>query len=123
MLRDFKFMRRNSGKNPNAEEIENVPINPRDSLGPQIIKDSQRPPLYAIQEPIQNSKGGIDQKLSGVKVNKTDRTPVKPKSKKSDSTMLHSTPEKQGLVSKNHFGWAQKSDCYSSSSAVESREE
>ncbi|CAI9764401.1 unnamed protein product [Fraxinus pennsylvanica] len=123
MLRDFKSLRRNSGKNPNAEEIENVPINPRDSLGPQIIKDSPRPPLYAIQEPIQNSKGGIDQKLSVVKVNKTDRTPNKPKSKKSDSTMLHSTPDKQGPVSKNHFGWAQKSDYYSSSSAVELREE
>ncbi|CAA3022560.1 kinesin KIN-12D [Olea europaea subsp. europaea] len=123
MLRDFKFMRRNSSKNPSAEEIENVPINPGDSFGPQIIKDSQRPPLYAIQEPIHNSKCGIDQKLSGVKANKTDRTPVKPKSKKSDSTMLHSTPEKQGLVSKNHFVLAQKSDCYSSSSAVESREE
>ncbi|XP_022897116.1 kinesin-like protein KIN-12F isoform X3 [Olea europaea var. sylvestris] len=122
MLRDFKFLRRNSGKNPNKEEIENVPVNPRDSLGPQIIRDSPRPPLYAIQEPIQISKGSIDQKLNGVKVNKTDRTPMKPKAKKSDSMPL-STPEKQGLVSKNHFGWAQKSDYYSSSSVVESREE
>ncbi|CAI9769118.1 unnamed protein product [Fraxinus pennsylvanica] len=123
MLRDFKFLRRNSGKNPNKEEIENVPVNPRDSLGPQIIKDSPRPPLYAIQEPIQISKGGIDQKLSGVKFNKIDRTPIKPKAKKSDSTMPFSTPEKQGPVSKNNFGWVQKSDYYSSSSAVESREE
>ncbi|KAL2457752.1 Phragmoplast orienting kinesin 2 [Forsythia ovata] len=122
MLRDFKFLRRNPGKNPNTEEMENVPVNPRDSLGPQIIKDSQRPPLYAIQEPIQISKGGIDKKLSGVKVNKIDRTPNKPKTRNSDSTMPLSTPEKQGPVSKNYFGWAQKSD-YSSSSAVESREE
>jgi kinesin family protein 15 len=53
MLRDFKFLRRNSGK---SEEIENVPVNPRDSLGIQTGTDSLRAPLNAIQEPIENPK-------------------------------------------------------------------
>ncbi|KAL3538910.1 hypothetical protein ACH5RR_002276 [Cinchona calisaya] len=98
MLRDFKFLRRNSGKDPKLDEIENVPVNPRDSLGPQIGSDSSsRPPLNMIQEPAQI------QEVS-VRANKIDRTPTKPKG----TTSMHlRTPEKQ---MKNRFGWAQKSE-------------
>ncbi|KAL0334807.1 UNVERIFIED_CONTAM: Kinesin-like protein KIN-12D [Sesamum radiatum] len=61
MLRDFKFLRRNSGKNTNTEEVENVPVNPRDSLNPQMSTDPSRPPLNAIQEPSRIPKSVSDQ--------------------------------------------------------------
>ncbi|KAI3446035.1 hypothetical protein Pfo_002700 [Paulownia fortunei] len=123
MLRDFKFLRRNSGKNTNAEEVENVPLNPRDSLNPQMSTDPSRPPLNAIQEPSRIPKGISDQELSSFKANKVDRTPTKPKPKYSDTSMPLRTPEKQGLLSKNRFSWAQKSEHPSTNSVVESKEE
>nr|GMC78383.1 kinesin-like protein KIN-12D [Ipomoea batatas] len=126
MLRDFKFLRRNAGKNPQLEETENVPVNPSDSLGSQISNvDSSRPPLNTIQErsivdhevgarvakvartpsTIQE-KSVVDQEV-GVRAARIDRTPTKSKSGRySDSTMPLKTPERQ----KNRFGWAQRSD-------------
>ncbi|MCD9560462.1 hypothetical protein HAX54_019144 [Datura stramonium] len=114
MLRDFKFLRRNSGKNTQPEEIENVPVNPRDSMGPPTSTDSTRPPLNTIQETTRNLKGGVDQQ-GGVRVPKIDKTPTKPKaSRYSDITR---TPEKPLSLPKGRYGWAQKSD--SSSNSVE----
>ncbi|CAI9104395.1 OLC1v1003057C1 [Oldenlandia corymbosa var. corymbosa] len=112
MLRDLKFLRRNSGQN----ETENVPVNPKDSLGPQVGVDlSSRPPLNVIQEPTQISKGVVDQEFS-VRANKIDRTPTKSKG----ATPMHlRTPEKHGM--KHRFGWTQKGD--SSSAASESKDE
>lgn len=105
MLRDFKFLRRNSGKN---EEIENVPVNPRDSSGIQTGTDSLRAPLNAIQEPIQNPK---PEQEVGFR-SKIERTPTKAKGKTSDSALPLRTPDKHGVgfSGKNHYGWAQKHD-------------
>ncbi|PHT41986.1 hypothetical protein CQW23_20840 [Capsicum baccatum] len=108
MLRDFKFLRRNSGKNTTQqEEIENVPVNPRDSMGPPTSStDSTRPPLNTIQETTR-----------GVKVTKIDKTPAK--RRYSDITK---TPEKPvSLLPKGRYGWAKKAD--SSSSSVEEGDE
>lgn len=114
MLRDFKFLRRNSGKNAQAEDIENVPVDPRDSMVPQTSTDSTRPPLNSIQEATRNLKGGADQQM-GVRVTKIDKTPTKPKaSRYSDITK---TPEKPIGLPKGRYGWTQKAD--SSSSTVE----
>jgi kinesin family protein 15 len=91
MLRDFKFLRRNSGKN---EEIENVPVNPRDSSGIQTGTDSSRAPLNAIQEPIQNPK---PEQEVGFR-SKIERTPTKAKGKTSDPALLPlRTPDKHGV--------------------------
>ncbi|XP_073158747.1 kinesin-like protein KIN-12D [Henckelia pumila] len=120
MLREFKSLRRNLGKNLDEEEIENVPINPMDSLNPQTAADPSRPPLNSIQEQSQTVKGDLDPYLSNIKVNKFDRTPTKPKP---NSLMNLRTPEKLGQVSKTRFGWAQKNEFHMSSSAIDSKEE
>ncbi|XP_059314093.1 kinesin-like protein KIN-12D [Lycium ferocissimum] len=112
MLRDFKFLRRNSGKNTQPEEIENVPVNPRDSMGPPTSTDSTRPPLNTIQETTTRSlKGGVDQQGS-VRVTKVDKTPSK--RRYSDITK---TPEKPVGHQKSRYGWGPKAD--SSSNSVE----
>ncbi|CAN4107643.1 unnamed protein product [Withania somnifera] len=112
MLRDFKFLRRNSGRNTTQpEEIENVPVNPRDSMGPTSSIDSTRPPLNTIQETARILKGGVDQQGS-VRITKIDKTPTK--RRYSDITK---TPEKPVSLPRGRYGWAQKAD--SSSSSVE----
>ncbi|OMO74183.1 Semialdehyde dehydrogenase, NAD-binding protein [Corchorus capsularis] len=99
MLRDFKFLRRNSSKN---EEIENVPINPGDSLASQPSSDgSTRPPLNTIQDPM-----AAKTEAEGSTRSRIDRTPTKPKPKVPDSTLHFKTPDKHGFLSKNRFGWA-----------------
>ncbi|CAK7329803.1 unnamed protein product [Dovyalis caffra] len=97
MLRDFKFLRRNAKNN---EEIENVPVNPRDSLASQSSTDSTRPPLNTIQDPAPNPRH--------------DKTPKKLKVRNPEP---HRTPDK---VSKYRFGWAQRNE--SSSGSVISNE-
>ncbi|CAL1389381.1 unnamed protein product [Linum trigynum] len=106
MLRDFKFLRRNSGKN--SEEIENVPLNPSHSLLSQASSESSsRPPLNTIQDPSQQEVTGR---------NKIERTPTKHKSKTSDSTLPPlRTPER-----KYRFGWTPRNE---SSMAGEVRDE
>ncbi|KAL0384166.1 UNVERIFIED_CONTAM: Kinesin-like protein KIN-12D [Sesamum radiatum] len=123
MLRDFKFLRRNSGKHTNTEEVENVPVNPRDSLNPQMSTDPSRPPLNAIQEPSRIPKSVSDQDVSSFKASKIDRTPTKPRPKHSDTSMPFRTPEKQGATLRNRFNWAQKSEHQSTNSAAESKED
>ncbi|OMP01569.1 hypothetical protein COLO4_11727 [Corchorus olitorius] len=99
MLRDFKFLRRNSSKN---EEIENVPVNPGDSLASQPSSDgSTRPPLNTIQDPMTAKT-----EAEGSTRSRIDRTPTKPKPKVPDSTPHFKTPDKHGFLSKNRFGWA-----------------
>ena len=94
MLRDFKFLRRNNGKNQDVEEIENVPINLSDSASNSTSSDSSRPPLHAIPEP--PPKPSAEHDVS----NKTkfDKTPTKPsRTKSSETSSLHlRTPERQG---------------------------
>ncbi|XP_052194542.1 kinesin-like protein KIN-12D [Diospyros lotus] len=120
MLRDFKFLRRNSaGKNSNSEEIENVPLNPSNSLATQTSTDSTRAPLNAIQEPIQNHKTVAKQEL-GVRSGKIDRTPTKSKGKVSDNALIR-TPEKPGFSAKNRFGFSAKNE--SGWAATESRDD
>ncbi|XP_015163781.1 phragmoplast orienting kinesin 2 isoform X1 [Solanum tuberosum] len=119
MLRDFKFLRRNSGKNnTQPEEIENVPVNPRDSMGPPASTDSTRPPLNAIQETTRNLKGGVDQQ-GGVRVTKIDKTPTKPKTSRYSD--INRTPEKPVSLPKGRYGWVQKAG--SSSNSVEMGDE
>uniref|UniRef100_A0A0A0LIU9 Kinesin motor domain-containing protein n=1 Tax=Cucumis sativus TaxID=3659 RepID=A0A0A0LIU9_CUCSA len=106
MLKDFKFLRRSSGKN---EELENVPVNPRDSSINRIGMDVSRPPLNSIQEPIRNSE---QEQEVGLK-SRVERTPVKAKGKGSDLALPLRTPEKHGgggFSSRKRFGWAQKSE-------------
>lgn len=107
MLRDLNILRRNSGKNPNLEDFENVPVNPTDSPLTQAAADTTRAPLNTIPEPRQQNKVVVDQELS-VR-NKLDRTPTKFKGKTSDSTLPIRTPEKHGMgvSSRNRFGWGQ----------------
>ncbi|KAK4258730.1 hypothetical protein QN277_005145 [Acacia crassicarpa] len=104
MLKDFKFIRRNSGK---TEEIENVPVDPKDSTAAQSIADSSRPPLNTIQDPFHIPKA--EQDLASQ--NKTTRTP-KAKGKVSEPTLPLRTPDKLGgsLMAKSRFGWAQKNE-------------
>ncbi|KAK9077288.1 hypothetical protein SSX86_005625 [Deinandra increscens subsp. villosa] len=112
MLRDYKLLRRNSGKSPNLDEPENVPVNGKlheASVVSQMSSDSSsRPPLNTIQEAVQNpSKHG--QEL-GFKVTKADRTPTKVDgSKHPESVMPMRTPEKQGGVARGRFGWGSDS--------------
>ncbi|KZV17756.1 phragmoplast orienting kinesin 2 [Dorcoceras hygrometricum] len=122
MLREFKSLRRNLGKNLDEEEIENVPVNPMGSLNPQNGADPSRPPLNSIQEHFQSQtiKGDLDPFLSNNKISKFDRTPTK---LKPNPLMNLRTPEKLGQVSKSRFGWAQKGDFHMSSSGVDSKEE
>ncbi|KAI9123783.1 hypothetical protein K1719_005083 [Acacia pycnantha] len=104
MLKDFKFIRRNSGK---TEEIENVPVDPKDSTAAQSIADSSRPPLNTIQDPFHIPKA--EQDLASQ--NKINRTP-KAKGKVSEPTLPLRTPDKLGgsLMAKSRFGWAQKNE-------------
>ncbi|GMJ12777.1 phragmoplast orienting kinesin 2 [Hibiscus trionum] len=100
MLRDFKFLRRNTSKN---EEIENVAVNPRDSPVSQPINDgSSRPPLNTIQDP--TTKHNPEQE--GITQSRIVRTPTKPKSKLSDSILPLKTPDKHGGSTKSRYGWA-----------------
>ncbi|KAL8205203.1 hypothetical protein R6Q57_008754 [Mikania cordata] len=109
MLRDFKLSRRNSGKNLKFEEIENVPVNSnlRDpSVGRFSTDSHSRPPLNTIQEPPQNpSKPDYE---SGLKSSKLYRTPTKPKVRNQESGMQFKTPEKQGVLARNRYGWGQE---------------
>ncbi|XP_042507685.1 kinesin-like protein KIN-12D isoform X2 [Macadamia integrifolia] len=120
MLRDLKLFRRNSGKNPAAEEIENVPVHLEDSSLNRTGINVTRAPLNSIQEPIQNPKSATEQEAS--LRSKLDRTPSKFKGKGYDATLPLRTPDKQGtgFSSKNRFGWV-KSDANSNDS--ETREE
>ncbi|XP_057787421.1 kinesin-like protein KIN-12D [Salvia miltiorrhiza] len=123
MLRDFKFLRRNPAKNANAEEVENVPPNSRDSLNPQIRTEPSRPPFNAITElpPSRIPKSIPDQEAN--RPNRVDRTPTKPKPRYSDASLPLRTPEKQGAMSRNRFNWAQKSENPSNNGVVELKEE
>ena len=98
MLKDFKFLCRNSGK---AEEIENVPVNPKDLVPIQTGTDLSRPLLNAIQELVQNPKQESKVERTLTKVNK---------GRSFDHSLPLRTPDKHGVgVSmKQRFGWAQK---------------
>jgi len=80
MRRDLKFLRRNSGKDQDAEEIENVPINPNDLSSIQAL----------------NPKPSVEQ--VGSLKRKCEWTPGKARSKMLDTATLPvSTPERQGI--------------------------
>ncbi|KAF3435686.1 hypothetical protein FNV43_RR22777 [Rhamnella rubrinervis] len=105
MLRDFKFLRRNSGK---SDEVENVPVNSKDMSGIRISTDSSRAPLNAIQESTQNPK---PEQEVGVR-SKADRTPSKAKAKVADPPLPLRTPDKHGagFSARGRFGWAHKNE-------------
>ncbi|XP_047980300.1 kinesin-like protein KIN-12D [Salvia hispanica] len=120
MLRDFKFLRRNPAKNANAEEVENVPPNSRDSVNPQISTEPSRPPFNAIPE-TRIPKSVPDQDIN--RPTRADRTPAKAKWKYSDTSMPLRTPEKYGAMSRTRYNWAQKSENPSNDAAVELKED
>uniref|UniRef100_A0A251V7A9 Putative kinesin motor domain-containing protein n=2 Tax=Helianthus annuus TaxID=4232 RepID=A0A251V7A9_HELAN len=91
-------MRRNSGKSPNLDEPENVPVNVKfheASVSNVSSDSSSRPPLNTIQE-------------LGFKVGKIDRTPTKVDGGRVlESGMSMRTPEK-GL-GRSRYGWGSES--------------
>ncbi|PON49199.1 Kinesin-like protein [Parasponia andersonii] len=105
MLRDFKFLRRNSGKN---DELENVPVNRKDISAVRVSSDSSRAPLNAIQEPTSNPKP--EQEVGGR--SKVDKTPSKAKTRATDPALPLRTPDKYGagFSARQRFGWAQKNE-------------
>ncbi|KAM0006500.1 putative plus-end-directed kinesin ATPase [Helianthus debilis subsp. tardiflorus] len=110
MSRDCsKLSRRNSGKNLKFEEIENMPVNVSSIREPLVNRMSidyqSRAPLNTIQDPVQNPSK-FDYEL-GLKSSKVYRTPTKPKAKYTESAMK--TPEKQGGLGRNRYGWGQDS--------------
>ncbi|KAI3809823.1 hypothetical protein L1987_19423 [Smallanthus sonchifolius] len=110
MSRDSKFSRRNSGKNLKFEETENVPVNVslrEPSVGRLSTDSHSRPPLNTIQEPPQNPSKS-DYEL-GLKSSRIYRTPTKPKARNLESGMSLNTPEKQGGLGRNRYGWGQDS--------------
>ncbi|KAL1534695.1 kinesin-like protein KIN-12D [Salvia divinorum] len=120
MLRDFKFLRRNPAKNANAEEVENVPPNSRDSVNPQISTEPSRPPFSAITE-TRIPKSVPDQETN--RPTRADRTPTKAKRKYSDTSMPLRTPEKYGAMSRNRYNWAQKCENPSNGAVLELKED
>ncbi|XP_023747565.1 kinesin-like protein KIN-12D [Lactuca sativa] len=110
MMRDSKLSRRNSGKNLNFEETENVPVNVNireSSIRRMSIDSCSRPPLNSIQEPLQNPSKPAQE--PGFRSSKTHRTPTKAKSRHQESAMTMRTPEKQGVVARDRFGWGNDS--------------
>lgn len=107
MLRDFKFLRSNSGR---KEEAENVPVDPNDlSATTRTSSESSRAPFNQIQEPALNPKS--EQEL-GIR-SRVEKTPTKAsKAKASDPALPLRTPEKHGAAfsARKRFGWAQKND-------------
>ncbi|KAJ8441930.1 hypothetical protein Cgig2_020075 [Carnegiea gigantea] len=105
MLRDFKLLRLNTGKNQDVEEIENVPINPSDSASYPTGSDSSRAPLHAIPEP--PPKTSVEHEVNTK--SKFDKTPTKPsRGKSSETASLHlRTPERQGngTSGRSRFGF------------------
>lgn len=109
-MRDSKLSRRNSGKNLNFEETENVPVNVNireSSIRRMSIDSCSRPPLNSIQEPLQNPSKPAQE--PGFRSSKTHRTPTKAKSRHQESAMTMRTPEKQGVVARDRFGWGNDS--------------
>ncbi|CAH1450375.1 unnamed protein product [Lactuca virosa] len=110
MIRDSKLSRRNSGKNLNFEETENVPVNVNireSSIRRMSIDSCSRPPLNSIQEPLQNPSKPAQE--PGFRSSKTHRTPTKAKSRHQESAMTMRTPEKQGVLARDRFGWGNDS--------------
>ncbi|CAL2278907.1 unnamed protein product [Prunus armeniaca] len=107
MLRDFKFLRSNSQK---KEEPENVPpMNPKDLSAIRISSESSRAPFNPIQELGQLPK---PEQEVGIR-SRVEKTPTKAsKAKTSDPTLPLRTPDKHGpgFSTRKRFGWAQKTE-------------
>ncbi|KAK1358771.1 kinesin-like protein KIN-12D [Heracleum sosnowskyi] len=91
MMRDYKLTRRNSGKHPNVDDIENIPVN----------------------------HNRIEEQEVSIKSSKVEKTPVKPtRSRYSDAGTPLKTPDKRGGTTGNRFGWAQKNESSSVASEI-----
>ncbi|CAN6685788.1 unnamed protein product [Malus baccata var. baccata] len=102
MLRDFKFLRSNSGK---KEEAENVPVNLKDLSAIRVRSESSRTPFNPIQDPAQLPK---PEQEVGIR-SRVEKTPTKAsKVKVSDPALPLRTPDKYGTPKR--FGWAQKTE-------------
>ncbi|KAF4366869.1 hypothetical protein F8388_013934 [Cannabis sativa] len=102
MLRDFKFLRGNTGKN---DEAENIPVGRNDLLVSRISSDASRAPLNAIQEPTSYTK---QEQEMGSGRSKVDKTPSKVKTRVADPALPLRTPDKYGagISARQRFGWA-----------------
>ncbi|XP_074343871.1 kinesin-like protein KIN-12D [Apium graveolens] len=91
MMRDYKLTRRNSGKHPNVDDIENIPVN----------------------------HNRIEEQEVVIKTSKVEKTPVKPtRNRYSDAGTPVKTPDKRGITTGNRFGWAQKNESSSAASEI-----
>ncbi|XP_020592078.1 kinesin-like protein KIN-12F [Phalaenopsis equestris] len=103
VLRELKFFRRNSGKNPTTDaNNKNLPLEQTVSSASQQGADPSRLPFSAIQEPERNRKSGLDQETHLRR--KSEKTPSKSQVKGSDQFLQSRTPDKLP-TSKGRFGW------------------
>ncbi|KAI3872118.1 hypothetical protein MKX03_033179, partial [Papaver bracteatum] len=99
MLKDMRSYKRKKS----SEEIENVPVNPKDSIINPNFVDGIRAPLHTIPEPTQI----VLEQESGYSKSKIDRNTTPSKGGKSSGSAVR-TPEKQGFSLRSKFGWANK---------------
>lgn len=99
MLKDLRSYKRKKS----SEEIENVPVNPKDSVINPNFVDGIRAPLHTIPEPTQI----VLEQESGYSKSKIDRNTTPSKRGKSSGSAVR-TPEKQGFSLRSKFGWASK---------------
>ncbi|KAI3847328.1 hypothetical protein MKW92_005569 [Papaver armeniacum] len=99
MLKDMRSYKRKKS----SEEIENVPVNPKDSMINPNFVDGIRAPLHTIPEPTQI----VLEQESGYSKSKIDRNTTPSKGGKSSGSAVR-TPEKQGFSLRSKFGWASK---------------
>lgn len=90
-MRDYKLTRRNSGKHPNVDDIENIPVN----------------------------HNRVEEQEVVIKTSKVEKTPVKStRNRYSDAGTPLKTPDKRGITTGNRFGWAQKNESSSGASEI-----
>ncbi|XP_026456859.1 kinesin-like protein KIN-12D isoform X2 [Papaver somniferum] len=99
MLKDLRSYKRKKS----SEEIENVPVNPKDSIINPNFVDGIRAPLHTIPEPTQI----VLEQESGYSKSKIDRNTTPSKGGKTSGSAVR-TPEKQGFSLRSKFGWASK---------------
>ncbi|KAI3978944.1 hypothetical protein MKX01_016119 [Papaver californicum] len=99
MLKDLRFYKRKKS----SEEIENVPVNPKEFIVNPNSVDGIRAPLHTIPEPTQI----VLEQESGYGKSKIDRNTTPSKGGKSSGSAVR-TPEKQGFALRSKFGWANK---------------
>lgn len=110
MLKDLRTFRQSSSSSraptPETNNENLPPVDPCDSSSSRLESDPSRPPLLAIQEPVQNPKIGFDQ--GAILRGKPEATTSKNHTKGSDSPGLpFRTPER--MVARHRLSLCPKS--------------